>query len=150
PVGTTTVAPQTSPVVKAPVVKHVAKKAPPKPVIAPLPPTAPVPAPVASTDSRRSIFANRLLSPTGVDLSAKNLGEGGLVARLLFALLYLPVTIFNKATEKNDHTIQRWLAKPRAAIAVLFGWIPLRDHPVVTLTVGVIVSAFLFSFIEPG
>jgi hypothetical protein len=99
---------------------------------------------------QRSSLADRLLSPTQVNLSAKNLGEGGMLALLLAALLYLPVTIFNKATEKNHETIRRWFARPRAALAFLFGWIPLRRHPAITLVLGVIASALLFSFIEPG
>jgi hypothetical protein len=98
----------------------------------------------------RSTLADHLLSPTQIDLSAKNLGEGGLLALLLAALLYLPVTIFNKATEKNHETIKRWFARPRAWLLFLFGWIPFRKHPAITLTLGVLASAVLFSFIEPG
>ena len=149
PAPTVTVAPQPAPPKIAPVKHHAKPVHTPKPIALPALPPAPVPA-VAATDSRRSIFANHLLSPTGVDLSAKNLGEGGLLAILLIALLYLPVTIFNKTTEKNDATIHRWLERPRAAMAFLFGWIPLRNHAVWTLVVGVLLSAFLFSFIEPG
>ena len=107
------------------------------------------PAP-AGANPERSTFADRLLAPTAIDLSAKNLGVGGMLALLLAALLYLPVTIFNKATEKNHATIRRWLARPRAWFAVLFGWIPFRRHPAITLAMGVIASAALFSFIEPG
>ena len=66
------------------------------------------------SNPNRSTFADRLLSPTEIDLSAKNLGEGGMLALLLAALLYLPVTIFNKATEKNHETIKGWFARPRA------------------------------------
>ncbi len=102
------------------------------------------------SNPNRSTFADRLLAPTAIDLSAKNLGEGGMLALLLAALLYLPVTIFNKATEKNHETIKRWFAHPRAWLAFLFGWIPFARHPAATLTVGVIASAALFSFIEPG
>jgi hypothetical protein len=98
----------------------------------------------------RSDFADRLLSPTQIDLSAKNLGEGGLFALLLAALLYLPVTIFNKATEKNSEAFKRVMQKPRALMLFLFGWIPFRGHPLFTLTFGVVASAVLFSFIEPG
>ncbi len=112
--------------------------------------TAPGAAPAPSGNPHRSTFADRLLSPTEIDLSAKNLGEGGLLALLLAALLYLPVTIFNKATEKNHETIKRWFARPRAWMLFLFGWIPFRRHPAITLTLGVVASAILFSFIEPG
>ena len=146
------VKPQTNPAVshhqKAKVDKSV--KAP-KPVKANAP--AALPAPVAAASSgnpNRSTFADRLLSPTQINLSAKNLGQGGMLALLLAALLYLPVTIFNKATEKNHETIKRWFARPRAWLLFLFGWIPFRKHPAITLTIGVIASAILFSFIEPG
>jgi hypothetical protein len=110
----------------------------------------PAPGAEPSGNPNRSTFADRLLSPTQVKLSAKNLGEGGLLALLLAALLYLPVTIFNKATEKNHETIRRWFERPRAWLAVLFGWIPFHKNPAVTLILGVIASAVLFSFIEPG
>ena len=90
------------------------------------------------------------MSPTQIDLSAKNIGEGGLLALLLAALLYLPVTIFNKATEKNHEALTSLLERPRAWLLFLFGWIPFRNHPAVTLTFGVLASAVLFSFIEPG
>jgi hypothetical protein len=113
---------------------------------------APLAAPVAapSGNPNRSTFADRLLSPTDINLSAENLGQGGLIALLLAALLYLPVTIFNKATEKNHETIKQWFARPRAWLLFLFGWIPFRRHPAITLTLGVVASAILFSFIEPG
>jgi hypothetical protein len=104
----------------------------------------------SSGNPDRSTFADRLLSPTDIDLSAENLAQGGLLALLLAALLYLPVTIFNKATEKNHETIKRWFAGPRAVLLFLFGWIPFRKHPAITLTLGVLASAVLFSFIEPG
>jgi hypothetical protein len=117
-------------------------------VTGPAPLAPPVAAPAGNPD--RSTFADRLLSPTQIDLSAKNLGEGGLFAILLAALLYLPVTIFNKATEKNHEAFARVMQKPRALMLFLFGWIPFRGHPVFTLTVGVLASAVLFSFIEPG
>jgi hypothetical protein len=124
-------------------------KAAPKPV-----PATTAPAPPAATEPsgnpERSSLADRLLSPTEIDLSAENLGEGGMLALLLAALLYLPVTIFNKATEKNHDTIRRWFARPRAWFAVLFGWIPFKKHPAITLALGVVASAVLFSFIEPG
>jgi hypothetical protein len=129
------------------VTKH--KAHPPKPVKAPgVAPATSEPAP--SGNPHRSTFADRLLSPTEIDLSAENLAEGGLLALLLAALLYLPVTIFNKATEKNHETIKRWFDRPRAVLLFLFGWIPFRKHPAVTLTLGVLASAVLFSFIEPG
>jgi hypothetical protein len=146
--GTVTVAPQTTPTPKPPAKHHAKKPAPPKPVIVPL--AAPQPVPAAASNPSRSTFASRLLSPTQVDLSAKNLGEGSALALLLIALLYLPVTIFNKATEKNHETIRGWFARPRAWLLFLFGWIPFRKHPAVTLTIGVVASAALFSFIEPG
>ncbi len=130
--------------------KHATKK--PKAIkTAPLPP-APISAPAAPPQSNpnRSTFADRLLAPTSIDLSGKNLGEGGMLALLLAALLYLPVTIFNKATEKNHETVKGWFARPRAWLAFLFGWIPFKKHPAITLSVGVVASAALFSFIEPG
>ena len=147
--GTVTVAPQAQPPTPAPV-RHRAKRTAPKPSLKPFAPPLLAPTPAPAPDTRRSTFANRLLSPTQIDLSAKNLGEGGMIALLLVALLYLPVTIFNKTTEKNDETIHRWVARPRAWIAAAFGWIPLSKHPFATLSVGVLISAFLFSFIEPG
>ena len=145
PAGDVIVKPHPKPDV---VSKHKAKDA--KQVKAPE--AGPVPAPAAAPtgNPNRSTFADRLLSPTDLDLSAENLAEGGLLALLLAALLYLPVTIFNKATEKNHETIKRWFAGPRALLLFLFGWIPFRKHPAITLTLGVIASAFLFSFIEPG
>jgi hypothetical protein len=127
-------------------VKHV-KAAPvprPAPIAAPAAPAAP------QANSDRSTFADRLLAPTAIDLSAENLGEGGMLALLLAALLYLPVTIFNKATEKNHEVVKRWFARPRAWFAAVFGWIPFAKHPAITLAVGVVASAGLFSFIEPG
>ena len=112
------------------------------------------PLPSSAADSggnpNRSTLADHLLSPTQIDLSAENLAEGGLLALLLAAMLYLPVTIFNKATEKNHETIRRWFERPRAWLLFLFGWIPFRKHPAITLTLGVVASAVLFSFIEPG
>jgi hypothetical protein len=116
--------------------------------VAPVTTPAVAPAPAGNPD--RSTFADRLLSPTHIDLSAKNLGEGGMLALLLAALLYLPVTIFNKATEKNHEAIKRMTERPRAWFAFLFGWVPFRGHPALTLTLGVVASAILFSFIEPG
>jgi hypothetical protein len=112
----------------------------------------PAPTGVAAStgNPNRSTFADRLLSPTDIDLSAENLAQGGMLALLLAALLYLPVTIFNKATEKNHETIKRWFARPRAVLLFLFGWIPFRKHPAITMTLGVLASAVLFSFIEPG
>jgi hypothetical protein len=121
-----------------------------KVVQAPPPEPLPAAAPPSSGNPHRSTFADRLLSPTELDLSAKNLGQGGMLALLLAALLYLPVTIFNKATEKNHETIKGWFARPRAWLLFLFGWIPFRRHPAITLTLGVVASAVLFSFIEPG
>jgi hypothetical protein len=143
--GTVVVKPHPAPADK--VTKHKANE--PKSVKAPV--VAPATSePVASGNPDRSTFADRLLSPTDIDLSAENLAEGGLLALLLAALLYLPVTIFNKATEKNHETIKRWFARPRALLLFLFGWIPFRKHPAVTLALGVLASAVLFSFIEPG
>ena len=126
---------------------HKAKESKPAKVAAPAPS---VTVPAASGNPNRSTFADRLLSPTDIDLSAENLAEGGMLALLIAALLYLPVTIFNKATEKNHETIRRWFARPRALLLFLFGWIPFKKHPAITLTLGVIASAVLFSFIEPG
>jgi hypothetical protein len=146
--GTTVATPVSVPVTKHPV-KHAKLVKPIK--IASAPP-APYVAPPAAPQSNpdRSTFADRLLSPTAIKLSAKNLGEGGMLAVLLAALLYLPVTIFNKATEKNDAIVKRWFARPRAWFAAVFGWIPFAKHPLVTLAAGVVASAGLFSFIEPG
>jgi hypothetical protein len=148
PQGTVTVAPTPNPVTQP---THHRKKAPPKLKAVPAPAPPPIVAPPApQSNPDRSTFADRLLAPTAIDLSAKNLGEGGMLALLLAALLYLPVTIFNKATEKNHETIKRWFARPRAWFAVLFGWIPFSKHPAITLAAGVVASACLFSFIEPG
>jgi hypothetical protein len=139
------------------IVKPIQKPAPPRVVhhpkvakpVTPVVTTPPVaPAPTGNPD--RSTFADRLLSPTQIHLTAKNLGEGGMLALLLAALLYLPVTIFNKATEKNHDVIRRMTERPRAWLAFLFGWIPFRGHPAITLALGVVASAVLFSFIEPG
>jgi hypothetical protein len=140
------VKPNTKPAAHAP--HHQAKET--KPVGAPEPGPVPSRAAAPSGNPHRSTFADRLLSPTQINLSAKNLGEGGMLALLLAALLYLPVTIFNKATEKNHETIRRWFERPRAWLLFLFGWIPFRRHPAVTLAIGVVASAVLFSFIEPG
>jgi hypothetical protein len=146
--GVVIVKPQTQPATH----HHRAKpaKKPKAAALAPAPPT-PMSAPAASTSNPdRSTFADRLLSPSEIDLSAENLGEGGLIALLLAALLYLPVTIFNKATEKNHETLKRWFERPRAWIAAAFGWLPVAGHPAMTLGLGVVASAILFSFIEPG
>jgi hypothetical protein len=136
---------------RQPPVHHAAKhvKAP-KVTPAPLPGPPPVAAPESTSNPDRSTFAERLLSPDEIDLSAENLGEGGLLALLLAALLYLPVTIFNKATEKNHETLKRWFERPRAWIAAAFAWLPFAGHPAMTLGLGVVASAALFSFIEPG
>ena len=149
PSGTVIVPPHINPPTKIAHHKAKSKSKPAKSVIAPAagpPPTAPPP----SGNPHRSSFADRLLSPSDIDLSAENLGEGGLFALLLAALLCLPVTIFNKATEKNHETFKRLTEKPRALMLFLFGWIPFRRHPVFTLALGVVASAVLFSFIEPG
>jgi hypothetical protein len=131
-------------------VHHKANAKEPKALKVPAAAPAPVAAPEPSGNPNRSSLADRLLSPTQIDLSAENLAEGGLLTLLLIALLYLPVTIFNKATEKNHEVIKGWFARPRALLLFLFGWIPFKRHPAVTLTFGVIASAVLFSFIEPG
>jgi hypothetical protein len=96
----------------------------------------------------RSTLADRVLSPTQVKLDAKHLGESGLLAFLLIALLYLPVTIFNKATEKNHEQISSWLSRPHAALVFLMA--PFRGHPLITLGASVVLSTALFSFVEPG
>ena len=98
----------------------------------------------------RSSFAERVLSPGQVDLSAENLAEGGFLAFILAALLYLPVIIFNKATEKNHETISGWLAGPRERLAALTGALPLTQHPLVLLLSGGVIAAGLFAFVEPG
>jgi hypothetical protein len=142
---TVTVAPKTRAPERQAAKKHVAPTDAPTPASAPPPAVQP-----PSANSDRSTFADRLLSPGDIDLSAHNLGEGGLLALLLAALLYLPVTIFNKATEKNHETLKRWFARPRAWLAAIFGWIPVSRHPLLTLAGGVVASAALFAFIEPG
>jgi hypothetical protein len=127
--------------------KHVkAPKAGPAP--APAPPVTATAEPASNPE--RSTFAGRLLSPGDIELDAHHLGTGGLLALLLAALLYLPVTIFNKATEKNHEEISRWFARPKAVLAAAFAWIPVSRHPGLTLTGGVLASAGLFAFIEPG
>jgi hypothetical protein len=146
PTVTVIVQPNTKPAAR--VSHHGAKET--KPIGAPEPAPSPSGAAARSGNPHRSTFAGRLLSPTQINLSAKNLGEGGMLALLLAALLYLPVTIFNKATEKNHETIRRWFERPRAWLLFLFGWIPFRRQPAVTLAIGVVASAVLFSFIEPG
>ncbi len=148
PTGSVIVKPHTNPAAK--VAHHKAKATPAKPVTAA--PIAPLPVIAAAStgNPNRSSLADRLLSPTQIDLSADNLAKGGLLTLLLIALLYLPVTIFNKATEKNHEVIKGWFARPRAWLLFLFGWIPFRKNPAITLTFGVIASAVLFSFIEPG
>ena len=121
------------------------------PRIMPVPLPIPLVVPAPSTSNpERSTFTGRLFSPTDIDLSARNLGEGGLLALLLAALLYLPVTIFNKTTEKNHETLKRWFERPRAWVAAAFAWLPFAGHPAMTLGLGVLASAALFSFIEPG
>jgi hypothetical protein len=151
PQATVIVPPRANP--KAPVVKHAAKtkyRHPVGPGFRGRSSFLPVAAPASAGNPDRSTFADRLLSPREIDLSAHNLGGGGLLALLLAALLYLPVTIFNKATEKNHEMIKGWFARPRAWLAAIFGWIPVSRHPGLTLTGGVLASAALFAFIEPG
>jgi hypothetical protein len=118
-------------------------KAAPMPAVGPAAPGPP------ESNPERSSLADRLLAPTELDLSAEHLAEGGLLAFLLVALLYLPVTIFNKASEKNHATISAWFARPRAWVAAITGWIPFAGHPLVTLTAGVVASTALFAFVEP-
>jgi hypothetical protein len=135
---------------------HATKHRKPKQVVAaPVPPQVPPPvlvspAPPPAGNPERSTFAGRLLTPGEVELDAHHLAQGGLLALLLAALLYLPVTIFNKATEKNHEAIRRWFERPRAVLAAAFAWIPVSRHPLLTLTGGVLASAGLFAFIEPG
>jgi hypothetical protein len=68
---------------------------------------------------------------------------------LLVALLYLPVMIFNKTTEKNYATVGGWLARPREWLASVAAVIPFFRHQLATLAGGVLVTAGLFAFIEP-
>jgi hypothetical protein len=132
-------------------VHHKIKHVKPKKVIAAPPPETPASAPAPpESNPERSTFAERLLAPGDVELDAHHLAQGGLLALLLAALLYLPVTIFNKATEKNHETIRRWFERPRAVLAAAFAWIPVSRHPFLTLSGGVLASAGLFAFIEPG
>jgi hypothetical protein len=150
PHGTVIVPPRQT--TKAPVVKHAAKKKYRHPVGPGIrgrsAPFVAAPAPAGNSD--RSTFADRLLSPTQIDLSAENLGKGGVLAFLLAALLYLPITIFNKATEKNHDVIQQWLGRPRAWLAAIAAVIPFQGHTLLTLAAGVLASTALFSFVEPG
>jgi hypothetical protein len=127
------------------------KKAKPSEQVSPVPTSTPpgAPAPPAS-NPERSTFTERLHTPGELHLDAEHLGQGGLLALLLAALLYLPVTIFNKATEKNHEEIRGWFERPRAVLAAAFGWIPVSHRPLLTLAGGVLASAWLFSFIEPG
>jgi hypothetical protein len=101
-------------------------------------------------ETDRSTFAQRVLSPTQLDFSFTNLAEGGIIAFLLAALLYLPVTIFNKATEKNHETISGWLAGPRRKLEAIAAAIPFGGHPLALLLSTGIVGGVLFSFVEPG
>jgi hypothetical protein len=137
--------PQADQAVKSKAPKH-KPKATPLPTV--VPPPAPAPA-AAESNAERSSLADRLLDPTQVDLSAENLAEGGLLAFLLFTLLYLPVMIFNKTTEKNHDTVRRWFARPRAWLAWFTTRIPFAQYPLVTLGAGVVASTVLFSFVEP-
>jgi hypothetical protein len=138
--------------VKHPKPHHSVKRTKPhEPVPPPIPAViAPIAPATPASNPERSSFAEHLLTPGEIHLDAEHLGKGGLLALLLAALLYLPVTIFNKATEKNHETIRRWFERPRAWLAAAFGWIPVSRHPLLTLTGGVLVSAGLFAFIEPG
>jgi hypothetical protein len=116
----------------------------PPPVLTTTAPTGP------ATNPERSTFAERLLTPGEIHLDAEHLGKGGLLAFLLAALLYLPITIFNKATEKNHEVFDRWLAHPRAWLAAIASLIPFQGHTLLTLVAGVLASTVLFSFVEPG
>jgi FG-GAP repeat len=98
----------------------------------------------------RSSFAERVLAPTQLDLSFTNLAQGGFLAFLLAALLYLPVIIFNKTTEHNHDKISGWLAGPRRRLAALTALLPMTQHPLMLLLATGVVSACLFSFVEPG
>ncbi len=100
-------------------------------------------------ESRALGVADRLLAPHEVHLDAEHLAESGLLAFLLVALLYLPVMIFNKATEKNHATISAWFVRPRAWLAAFTAWIPFSGHPLGTLAGGVVASTALFALIEP-
>jgi hypothetical protein len=145
---TVTVAPEPAP----PVIHHAKKHHKVAPKIAPLAPPllAPLPAPAPAGNPNRSTLANTVLTPTELDLSAHNLGQGGFLALLLAALLYLPVMIFNKSTEKNHATIERWLSRPRAWWAAATGWLPTIGNPYGILAIGVVASTALFAFVEPG
>jgi hypothetical protein len=145
---TVTVAPEPA----SPVVHHAKKHHKVVPKIAPLAPPilAPLPAPAPAGNPARSTLADRVLTPTELDLSAHNLGQGGVLALLLAALLYLPVMIFNKSTEKNHATIERWLSRPRAWWAAATGWLPTVGNPYAILAIGVVASTALFVFVEPN
>ena len=109
-------------------------------------PIGPVP---ASSNPERSELADRVLAPDELHLDAEHLAESGLLTFLLVALLYLPVMIFNKATEKNHATISAWFARPKAWMAAFTTRIPFSGHPLGTLAGGVVASTALFAFIEP-
>ena len=119
-------------------------------VVPAAPITGTVAAVAAATNPERSGLANRLLSPTDLELDGEHLAGGGLIALLLAALLYLPVMIFNKATEKNHDEVRKFLARPRAWTAAIMATIPFAGNPVATLAMGVVATTALFSFVEPG
>src|SRR4051812_18121671 len=144
---TATVAPKPDP----PVIHHAKKHHKVAPKIVPFAPLllAPLVAAAPTDNPARSDLADNVLTPSEVELTAHNLGQGGLLALLLAALLYLPVMIFNKSTEKNHATIERWFARPRAWWAAATGWLPTFGNPYITLGIGVVASTALFAFVEP-
>jgi hypothetical protein len=111
---------------------------------------AAAPAAEQATPPGRSSFANRVLTPGQVDLSAKNLAEGGMLAFILATLLYLPVMIFNKTTERNHETISGWFAGPGHRLAALATALPLTAHPLALLLASGVIGGALFAFVEPG
>jgi MFS family permease len=133
-------------------------ESPPKPKPEPKPPPEPPPppvfeepeAPATEPNPERSGFAERLPTVTDIDLTSERAAEGGMLTLLLIALLYLPVMIFNKTTERNHEAISGWLASPFGRFAFVFAWLPWGVHPLALLLATGIVSGFLFSFIEPG
>ena len=80
----------------------------------------------AESGPERTDLADRLFAPDELEWDAEHVMEGGVLALIVVALLYLPIMIFNKATEKNHATISRWLARqrlvPRAHLPGLSAW----------------------------
>jgi Zn-dependent protease len=114
-------------------------------------PMAPAePAPVESSNPDRSRLASAVHTPGELELTSEHVEESGLLTLLLVALLYLPVMIFNKTTEKNYALVGAWLSRPREWLSWVTGLIPFFRHQLGTLAAGVLATAVLFAFVEPG